>query len=104
MQFVRSAPALRRVFLGVSLGVLGGCIQVPELDQAVPDWVATADYPALVPLGPDILVATPPAEQAEEIGDDLNARAERLKARARALDGAVIDEAARDRMDAGVGG
>jgi hypothetical protein len=86
----------------VALMVLAGCVEVPELDRAVPAWVDDAPYPDLVPIGPDITQRIPPDERASEIGDDLSARRDRLLRLARALNTPVIDDATRTRMDGGV--
>ncbi len=82
--------------------VLTGCVEVPELDRAVPAWVDDAPYPDLVPIGPDITERIPPEERAAEIGDSLIARRNRLLRQARALNVPVLDDATRARMEKGV--
>jgi len=81
------------------LTALAGCIQVPELEQAVPEWVATADYPELIPLGDEFTTQTTPLDQAEEIETELSARRTRLQAKAKALNTPVLSEAERARLD-----
>lgn len=78
---------------------ISGCIEVPELDKAVPEWVNSADYPVLLPLGPDLLTQVTPTDQAAEIEQELIARSARLKTRAAALNAEVLSEAERDRLD-----
>jgi hypothetical protein len=85
-----------------ALVVLAGCVDVPELDRAVPAWVNDAPYPDLVPIGPDITERIPPKARAAEIGDNLSARRDRLLRHARALNGPVLDDATRARMKRGV--
>jgi len=90
---------LRPGFLLLSL--LGACIQVPELDDAVPDWVEQADYPDLIPLD-GLMSETPPEQQAARLEDSLTARSDGLKSRAKTLQRPVIDDETRARMQAGV--
>ena len=77
------------------------CIDVPELDQAVPDWVESSKYPELVSL--DGLQTGPlPGDEAEELEDELIARQSGLKRRAGALSGPVVDAETRARMADGI--
>ncbi|MEX0286295.1 MAG: hypothetical protein AB3N23_16940 [Paracoccaceae bacterium] len=64
---------------------LSACIEVPELDQAVPDWVDKAPYPELVML--DGLQQSEPSPETEalELEQTLTARADRLRRRAASL-------------------
>ncbi len=84
------------------LVVLAGCVDVPELDRAVPAWVNDAPYPDLVPIGPEITDRIPPEQRAAEIADNLSARRDRLLRHARALNVPVLDDATRARMARGV--
>lgn len=82
---MRSLPPCRPLALLTAALLVTGCIAVPELDQAVPNWVDEAEYPKLIPIGPELLNAPAPREAATEIEQDLTTRAERLRRRAEAL-------------------
>lgn len=76
-----------------------GCTNVPELDDAVPDWVRDADYPALIPLTGDLAAAPATGEEAARLQSQLAARADGLNRRAQGLRGVpVLDEADRARL------
>lgn len=64
---------------------LSACTQVPELDQAIPDWVRKADYPQLVALDASLISQVSPQEQSDKIANDLLARRDRLNRRAERL-------------------
>lgn len=81
---------------------LTGCAEVPELDEAVPDWVAAADYPQLIPLDTPDMRASEPQQISEALQTELDARRARLEARARELQGEVIDSETEERMARGV--
>ena len=72
--------------------LLGACIEVPELDQAVPDWVDQSEYPALVPMDGVQTGQVLPETAAKELEDELTARAALLKQRATALNAQVVDQ------------
>ncbi len=80
---------------------LSGCIDVPELDQAVPEWVNASDYPELVSLD-GLQSVEPPDKAAEALEDELTARSGQLKRRADGLSGPVVDPETRARMAGGV--
>ncbi|GHF61554.1 hypothetical protein [Seohaeicola zhoushanensis] len=86
-----------------ALLALAACTQVPELGDVVPPDLRAADYPALIPLDTELTAPADPAAEAERLSGALNARADRLKRRARELSArTVVDDTARARMDAGV--
>jgi len=78
------------------------CTQLPELDATVPAHLQNAPYPDLIPLDGSLAAEQLPRDQAEPIEQSLAARRSRLQARARELDGPVVDPAARKRMQGGV--
>ena len=80
---------------------LSACNEFPELDQTVDSDARDASYPDLVPI--DTIQSGIPDQQIEpETQDELDARVDRLKARADRLSGAVIDDATQERMQAGI--
>ncbi len=80
---------------------LPGCIDVPELDSAVPDWVDASDYPELVSLD-GVQAGLPPGKAAEDLEDELTARASRLRRKADELNRPVVDPNTQARMSDGV--
>ena len=85
--------------------ILAACTQVPELGAVVPPDLRAADYPQLIPLGPELTTPADPATEGDKQLKVLTARAEALQRRARALARTeVVDEATRERMRAGVDG
>ena len=72
----------RRVFLSLAmLGFVSGCIEVPELEEAVSNEAEKAEAPKLLPIGP----ATAPTSEPRLDGSEaevLSRRAEALKAEA----------------------
>lgn len=88
--------------IAVTLTLLGACTQVPELDASLPKGLKNADYPDLVPIETLISAEVAPQERVETQRDDLQARRDLLKARAKQLNTAVVDQKTRDRMNAGV--
>lgn len=86
----------RPVMICLLLGA--GCTNIPELKSAVPDWVADAPYPQLVPLPETLTLLPAPAAQSAELQQDLDARVARLKARAERLRGPVVSSADQDRL------
>ena len=81
--------------------LLASCIEVPELDRAVPDWVDAAEYPELVSLD-GVQNEPAPEDEAEALEDQLTARANRLKRKADGLNQPVVDPDTRRRMADGV--
>lgn len=79
---------------------LPGCASFPELDAARSPGVASQPFPALLPL--DGLIAAPPPRATPELREGIEDRAEGLRARAARLQGTVVAEGDRARMDAGV--
>ena len=78
-----------------------GCTPFPDLDDTITDEARRAPYPALVPL--DSLQERIGGTRIEPgTAQSVTARADRLRARAARLDGAVIDSGTRARMRAGV--
>lgn len=95
--------SLAHAAIGVAaIVLLAGCADVPELDAQIPDAYLTAPYPDLVPLDLALVALPPPQQAAERLETSLQGRREALRARARALQTPVIDQATRDRMAAGV--
>ena len=68
----------------LSLALLAaGCAPVPEIDGARSDGAATTPPPRIVPLEP--LLATVPEDRASLAGEEVEARADALRARGGAL-------------------
>ena len=80
---------------------LTACSQFPQLDDTVSTSARNAAYPDLVPVE-NIQNQVPEARIEATDAMDATARAARLKARAARLKGAILDDATRQRMDAGV--
>ena len=91
------APAL--LFI---LAALAACTQAPSLDGTVPADLENAPYPSLIPLDRLEAPASAPEVEAARIGGDLSARVAALKAKAARMQGPVVSEDTRARMDAGV--
>jgi hypothetical protein len=93
---------VRLTALAVLAG-LAGCVDVPELDRAVPGWVDDAPYPKLIPLDSRVVTQIAPQEQSQELDQQLTARGDDLKSRAAHLTAEpVLDEETRKRMAGGV--
>lgn len=94
---------LRRILplILVATLALAACAQFPELDARTADIDPRTPYPALVPLDP-LLAGATDDQITEETGPRLEARAAALRARARSLRGAIIDDETRARMETGV--
>jgi hypothetical protein len=82
--------------------LLGACTQIPELNEAVPNWVRRADYPKLTALDPSIATQILPREDSEEIEKEMTGRQNRLERNANQLKTTVIDEATQARMSEGI--
>ncbi|WP_370401087.1 hypothetical protein [Sulfitobacter sp. JB4-11] len=81
---------------------VGACTQFPELDRTVTPELATADFPALVPLDPILAnaqVAQSANRQTEAV---LEARVANLRARAARLRGSVLTGRERQRLAEGL--
>lgn len=89
-------PALFAVLIG-----LAGCVALPDIADSVTAEAEAADYPVLRPR--DEIIATVEATQSEEAAERavLDARVRRLEARAAALQGSVIAEDEKDRLERG---
>ncbi len=77
--------------------LLAGCTTFPQLDAAVSPGARIADYPVLVPVD-TILVRRSDSTITEATGEALRARAANLRARARLLRGAPVEEETRLRL------
>jgi hypothetical protein len=86
----------RHAALLASALALVGCAQFPQVD-AFPSVGSASEPPALLPLDGLLAQAAGPSV-AEDAGAALAARAARLKARARAMRGPVLDPQTRDRL------
>ncbi|MEL7255365.1 MAG: hypothetical protein AAFZ04_04410 [Pseudomonadota bacterium] len=96
------------LIITVTVG-LSACSTFPELDAQTAPEVQTASYPALLPAdnlraqastGPiEERGGLPVVAQLEEEAEQLDNRANSLRARAASLRGDVIDDEDRDRLD-----
>ena len=77
---------------------LSACSEFPELEDTVD---SNAAYPGLVPIE-SLTSQAPDPRIKPETAPDLDARVDRLKARAARLKSDVIDEETHARMDAGI--
>lgn len=86
MSAPKSAPNLRCLALCCALlAGVAGCVEVPALDDGISRELRKADYPTLQPI-PNVLAQKPlPAESAEDVQEELEARKARLQRRAAAL-------------------
>lgn len=84
---------------------IGGCAEVPQLDDIITPELERADFPALVPLETLLVPLPGPADRADTLRSDLLARRDRLQDRARRLNETpVVDDETAARMKAGVQG
>ncbi len=83
------------------MAALGGCADAPEVTAALSAEAEAAPYPALMPLDA-VLASAQNAASAPDPVPGLQARAARLRARAAALQGSVLDAEARKRLLADV--
>ncbi len=81
---------------------LGACTQIPELDEAVPNWVRRADYPELRALDLSVTTKILPQDDSEKITQEMTARQNNLKRKAKRLNTSVVDDAAQTRMSDGI--
>lgn len=86
----------------LTLTIVAGCTEIPELDATLSPHLERADYPALIPLDDSLFEHPEPRDEALELQRGLDARSRRLQDRARRLQGPVVDDATRDRMADGV--
>ncbi|MEQ9260946.1 MAG: hypothetical protein RIG84_17810 [Roseovarius sp.] len=100
-----SRPALPRLAL-LLVPLVAACSAAPQLDRVVSPEALRADYPTLVPAEQLRVAAavTSPARQqvTPETAPAIDARASRLKARAAALRGEVIDRESKDRLGSSI--
>ncbi|MCR9112900.1 MAG: hypothetical protein NXH84_06495 [Rhodobacteraceae bacterium] len=99
MMMRKGSPDLpiRPLWLVACAALLAGCSQFPELDDTVSGAARKAAYPDLVPV--EVLRAGLPAQQiTEDSSPALEARVDRLRARAARLRGTVIDAPTRQAL------
>ncbi|WP_417742753.1 hypothetical protein [Salipiger sp.] len=77
-----------------------GCATFPELDAARTPGVASQPFPALLPI--DDLIAAPPPRATPELRAGIEDRVAGLRSRASRLQGEVVSDRDRQRMDDGV--
>ena len=83
------------------VAALAACTDFPELNDAVPPALETADFPNLVPVEP-LLARAEDMQITEETTAGITARVSRLRARAARLKHSVVDRGTRARMRDGV--
>ncbi len=89
------------VLLSALFAALSACSEFPALDDATSREARTAPYPDLVPI--ETLNAQAPEQRIEpETTAETQARIDKLKARAAKLQGNVIDDETRQRMQDGI--
>jgi hypothetical protein len=81
---------------------LAACTQFPDLDRTISPEVASADYPALVPLEPLLAAAIVGRVDARQTQAELEARVARLRARATRLRGSVLTGREKQRLAEGL--
>lgn len=94
-------PGIAALVVCVPL-LLTACTQIPELNEAVPNWVRKAEFPKLTALDPSVVTKTLPQDDSEQIAVELTARQERLERKAKRLNTPIIDEATQARMKSGI--
>ncbi|MCA0961725.1 hypothetical protein [Salipiger bermudensis] len=77
-----------------------GCATFPELDAARTPGVASQPFPALLPI--DDLISAPPPRATPELRAGIEDRVAGLRSRASRLQGEVVSDRDRQRMDDGV--
>lgn len=98
---------LRPALAFCAAALAAGCSTFPQLDAVVSDEAWASDYPALVPAETLRARATARSrtgnamtfDEAASPAPGIDARAQRLKARAAGLRGEVIDDAEKDRLN-----
>lgn len=86
--------------MGIALAC-AGCTRFPALEGRVGADLAARDFPQLIPLG-GVLSAGSAGPDLPTLQSDLDARAARLRARAAALRGPVLNRADRIRLQRGI--
>lgn len=81
---------------------LDACSQIPELDEAVPNWVRRADYPELTALDPSLATKILPQDETDKIEREMTGRRDTLERKAKLLKKPVVDDAAQTRMSNGI--
>lgn len=81
-------------------GLLAGCINVPELDDAISEDARDNAYPKLIELDGKLAAANKGKKAARAASKNLASRARSLKRRAKRLRGPVVDKRTRRRMAA----
>lgn len=87
--------------LFLSFGLLAACTGFPALDGKVSATARAAAYPKLLPIN-DLLTRPSPPRLSETDVAALTARAARLRRRAAALRGPVVDQSTRKRLASSV--
>ncbi|KIC07774.1 hypothetical protein RA19_21840 [Leisingera sp. ANG-M1] len=75
----------KRIALILALTAAAACTRVPELEDRLTPDLRGADYPKLLPLDDALEPLDPPKQAGEDLQDELDARAARLKRRAEAV-------------------
>lgn len=97
---IKTIPEIAGLIFAV--GVMTGCTQVPELGDRVTPEIKDAAYPLLVPLDESLTTPPNPMVEAAEVEETLIARVQRLKNRAKQLQGPVVDRQTQSRMNQGI--
>ncbi|MEX0349826.1 MAG: hypothetical protein AB3N15_10425 [Paracoccaceae bacterium] len=87
------------LFAGATLLALGACTQVPELDEKLSAQTRDARFPKLIPLEDALGPPVDPEAEAQEIEDELDARAAALQNRARQLQAPQVEDSATTPVD-----
>jgi hypothetical protein len=88
--------------LGVGLTLVGACTQFPDLDRNITPELASADYPALVPMDPILTQARTIKIEPVQATVAIDARVAALKSRAARLRGSVLTGRERQRLEEGL--
>ncbi|WP_298836521.1 hypothetical protein [uncultured Roseobacter sp.] len=91
---------MRRLAIFSAMAMLAACAELPDVPGAASPEAAAADYPALAPLTPLARETVENAVQEDETADQLEARANGLRARAAQLRKPVLTDAERARLAA----
>ncbi|MDP5216642.1 hypothetical protein Q5Y75_05380 [Ruegeria sp. 2205SS24-7] len=82
------------VLIGAMLLAVTACTNVPELDDEISPQLRNSRYPALIPLEDALGPPVDPQAEAQEIEEELEARAAALQNRARQLQAPQPDDGA----------
>ncbi len=97
---MRPLPAPRLLLpLCLAVALASGCTRVPELETQVPAALHDAEYPKLIPLGPELLEPETPSEEAARLEGELNARRQGLLARAARLRSPILSPEEEKRLN-----